>query len=536
MNASLADHEWILQKAPEGRLECKDWYTSLLQTAREQDEANSSGTYHQDAAMAELGRGDLFFLLVFVLDKEFCDNDWVFARCRDVQRAPDGHIDLWSREHFKSTIITFGMSIMEIIRDPNVTIGIFSHTKPVAKKFLNQIKREFEENADLKHLYPDIFYQDPNKQSPKWSEDGGIMVKRTQNKKELTVEGWGLVDGQPTGAHFDILVYDDVVTIDSVVTAEQINKTTDAYRVSLNLGARGGRRRVIGTRYHARDTYATMLEAGTYQERIWPATVDGVDPLEAPDFVPVHMTREELLEKRHDMGVYVFGCQMLQNPHVDSAMGFRAEWIETGALNKNNLNIYILVDPASGKKKDTGDYTAMAVIGVGADQNYYLLDAIRDRLNLTQTIDKLLDLYTEYWPEGVGYEEYGLQRDIDAIKTEMANRNFRFPIQKVGGKQKKEDRIRRLVPLFESGRFFIQKDIRRRLTDNTMANITRQLIEDEILLFPNAKHDDLLDAMSRIFDIRVNFPAARNDEYQEKMISMAAHRNRRLSSTGWLAR
>ena len=73
-----------------------------------------------------------------------------------VQESPDGHLDLWAREHYKSTIITFGQTIQDILRDPEVTVGIFSHTRPIAKGFLRQIKRELESNQTLKDLFPDI--------------------------------------------------------------------------------------------------------------------------------------------------------------------------------------------------------------------------------------------------------------------------------------------------------------------------------------------------------------------------------------------
>jgi len=211
---------------------------------------------------------------------------WLFDRCREVQAMPNGMLDLWSREHYKSTIITFGKSVQDILAshgdDPlpayggrEMCIGIFSHTRPNAKGFLRQIKYEFESNELLRELFPDILWDNPTRDAPKWSEDDGIIVKRRSNPKEATIEAWGLVDGQPTGKHFPILNYDDVVTRESVTSPEMMKKTTEATELSYNLGTDGGVRRFIGTRYHYNDTYRTLIERGTVTPRIRLATHDG---------------------------------------------------------------------------------------------------------------------------------------------------------------------------------------------------------------------------------------------------------------------
>src|SRR5688572_9601031 len=87
-------------------------------------------------ALRQLCTDDLFFLLTIGCKRKDIDRDWLYDRCREVEAEPDGHLDLWAREHYKSSIITFGKSIQDILKDPDVTIGIFSHTRPIAKDFL----------------------------------------------------------------------------------------------------------------------------------------------------------------------------------------------------------------------------------------------------------------------------------------------------------------------------------------------------------------------------------------------------------------
>jgi hypothetical protein len=213
-----------------------------------------------DPAKVWLSQNDRYYLLVRTLKRVDAIHPWLYARCREVEREPDGFLDLWAREHYKSTIITFAGIIQEILKTPDITIGIFSHTKPIAKAFLRQIQKELEGNEELKSLFPTVLYQNPSRESPSWSLDNGIVVRRGSNPKEATLEAHGLVDGQPTSKHFALLVYDDVVTLESVATPEQIQKTTAAWEMSDNLGAAGGRKWHIGTRYSYADTYETIME------------------------------------------------------------------------------------------------------------------------------------------------------------------------------------------------------------------------------------------------------------------------------------
>ncbi len=457
------------------------------------------------ADLRALALGDLYFFLRHILKRADVEHPWLFARAREVQKSPDGYLDLWSREHYKSTIITFALTIQEILKNPNITIGIFSHTRPIAKAFLRQIKAELETNQVLNDLFFDVLWGVGAKGAARWSEDGGLVVRRKNNPKEATVEAWGLVDGQPTGKHFDLLIYDDVVTRESVTNPEMIKKVTDAWALSLNLGAHGGRRRMIGTRYHFNDTYAEIIERGAAQPRIYAATEDGT-----MDGEPVFLSPEVLAEKRRDMGPYVFGCQMLQNPKADDAQGFKPEWFRR--FYDNNIenvktNKYILVDPA-GEKKKTSDYTVMWVVALASDGNYYVIDGVRDRLNLTERTQKLFDLHRKHQPLAVGYEKYGQQADIEHVQSVMEREFYRFIITPLGGPLAKPDRIKRLVPIFEQGRMWFKGQIPYIDYEGKAHNLTDDFFKEEYCAFPVAAHDDMLDALNRIVesDLGAQFP------------------------------
>lgn len=446
--------------------------------------------------MGDLARKDRFFLLTWMLNRKDLNRPWLYVRCREVEQEPDGYLDLWAREHYKSTIITFGGVIQEVLRDPEITIGIFSHTKPVAKTFLNQIKQEFEGNPRLKAAYPDIVWRNPKKDAPTWSEDKGIVLKRKSNPKELTVEANGLVEGMPVGRHYRLMVYDDVVTQESVTTPEQIEKTTQAWELSGFLGqVEGGRRWHIGTRYHFNDTYKTILDREAATPRVYPATEDG-----SPAGHPVLISPEALERTRREKGPYVFACQYLLNPVADDAQGFKREWLKfyEDAVEWKGMNRYVTVDPANEKKKNS-DFSVFWVLGLAPDNNIYILDCVRDRVNLTERAEILFALHKQYKPNGVAYEKYGKDSDIQHFEDRMRRENYRFSITPVGGVTRKEDRIRRLVPMFEQGRVWMPEMMLRN-SDGRQIDLVKHFIDNEYLAFPVAVHDDMLDALARVLE------------------------------------
>lgn len=506
---------------------------------------------------AWLGRNDRFYLLTRMLHRFDAVDPWLYERCREIEANPDGYLDLWAREHYKSTIITFAGCIQEMAKDPEITIGVFSFNKPTAKKFLAQIKLELETNRDLQAIYPDVFYPDPKNQSPKWSEDKGLVVRRAGNPKEATIEAHGLVDGQPTGAHFSLRVYDDVVVPASVTTPDQVKKTTAAWELSDNLGARGadGMKRAwhVGTRYSFADTYQDIIDKNALKTRIYPATHNGL-----ANGNPVFLTPAAWAELKTKQGPATVACQQLMNPAAGNEAMFNKDWLSFIDIRPGTLNVYIMVDPANSKKKGS-DNTAMAVVGIDAGGNKYLLDGYRHKMGLRERWLAMRGLRKVWLSQPgvqmvkVGYERYGMQADLEYFEEQMVIDKEAFEITELSwtseGGQSKDDRVQRLQPDFMGKKFYLAMVCQRKvpLLDNNnrpvldnkgqpvltmepyetanqvkvreggqgfrvFAPVKRKDHEgnvyslnkgflDEYLFYPFSAKKDLIDAVSRIYDM-----------------------------------
>lgn len=416
-----------------------------------------------------LARTDRYFLIRYLFNRKDFEHDWLYARCREVEAKPNGYLDLWARDHRKSTIITYAGTIQDILashgdnpepewKGIEPTFGIFSHTRPIARKFLRQIKHELQFNIYLLFLFPDVLFQNPERDSPKWSENDGIIVRRKTNPKESTVEGWGLVDGMPTGAHYWVRIYDDVVTRKSIATPEMAAKTLEAWELSLNLGVDDGQERYAGTRYGIFDTYREIMARGAAIPRIYPATHDGT-----ASGTPVLLSQKALDGKKRQ-GQATFAAQMLQKPISRDTATFDIAHLQFAEVRPKTINIFILGDPANSKKKDS-DRTGMAVLAMDAQRNFYLVDGFNHKMNLKERWDALRSLHVT-WSNAtgvqgvrVGYERYGLQADIEHFQTQMEIEGRTFEIEEVNwvreGSQSKDDRIGRLRPDFERGHFFL---------------------------------------------------------------------------------
>lgn len=228
---------------------------------------------------------------------------------------------------------------------------------------------------------------------------------------------------------------------------------------------------------------------------------------------PDRLTKDVLDEKRRDMLDYNYVGQFLQEPVPLGGGEFKDTWInyyDNSGVKTREMNVYILCDPAGGeetnKKKDkSSDYTTFMVVGLAPDNNYYLLDAVRDRLNPTERVDKLFELHRTWngltgKPPKVGYEKYGLMTDTHYIREKQKQDGYRFAMVELGGKMKKEERIRRMIPDLQTGRWWFPPAILYTDYEGRTIDLVHEIRKSEMATFPRARYDDMLDALTRIYD------------------------------------
>jgi predicted phage terminase large subunit-like protein len=173
----------------------------------------------------------------------------------------------------------------------------------------------------------------------------------------------------------------------------------------------------------------------------------------------------------------------------------------------------------------------MVVVGLGTDGNYYVIDMVRDRLNLAERMERLFTLHRRYKPRQVRYERYGMLSDLDAIKWKQELENYRFDVTEVAGVTSKNDRIRRLLPIFEQGKMWLPKSLHVTDWQGTPVDLTRAFEEEEFASFPVGLHDDLMDALSRICepDLRLVWPKEQRADAPPTPTHIQNH------ATAWMA-
>jgi len=414
------------------------------------------------------------------------------------------------RAFYKTTIVSKVHSLQLILNYPNIHILLAHNVEGNASANLVAIKNYFL-TSDIRILYHQFI--------PKTKEWGNMkefsVATRTDwGRDEHTIMAVG-VDTQITGGHWQVAKFNDLVTQDSVNTKDQIEKTID-WDSRFNSGHFDDAQFAIidyeGTRYHNADLYATKINNPRIKLIEIPLLKDKdhtnltVENISNPERFTVQGIKDMIGD------IWVFNCQQLLKTEDPAKNQFRQDMIAYYDSIPSVCNFYLLVDPAS-KRKKRSDYTVMLVVGVcwvKDELKYLIVDGIRDKLDPKQRIDTAISLARKWSIKESGWEEVGLGDDNFYLEERRRETQLYFTVTPIKTAQvAKEDRIRNiLVPEYSQHKWLWAKKgklVKSSLFTGRNYDLTEDM-EFEMTQFPICEHDDLLDAMTFLSKLSVTRP------------------------------
>ena len=434
----------------------------------------------KQAHLAEAARQNLGVFLYTIMDFKDIDAPFLDEFIRRIEEERDRDLFLLPRFHFKTSIFSVGASIWSIIRDPERRIGIGSWSLGKAKDFVREIKLTCEQKPILSAYYPEVFYDTPAKESPKWTEDE-LVFKREGVYKETSITAFTL-ESLPTGLHFDDIRVDDAVVPENVTTREMMEKVKNAFKLLRPILSPQGVLRVAGTIYDFSDLHRDLEKNSEWRTYKRHAIEDG------KPILPSKFTTEKLAEIRREVGPYIYSCQYDLDPIDPETAIFRKRNIQYfDTWRPGSYQTIITVDPAFSEKR-TSDYTAIMHTKTDTFRNLFVSDYIRAHLEMGNFLNALFNMVDSVqWLSSVGVEILPSETErnsalIYVLREEMRKRNKFFPLTPIKPHQDKVTRTQPLQALFSNGMVFIRKE--------------HVELEDELLRFPKGEHDDLVDALA----------------------------------------
>ena len=326
----------------------------------------------------------------------------------------DNQLVLLPRGHMKSKLAAY-RTAWYITNHPETTVLYVSATADLAEKQLYAIKQIID-SPIYRRYWSNMIHPEEGKRE-KWAV-AEIAVDHPQRKlegiRDATCKAVGLTSNT-TGFHADIVVLDDIVVPSNAYSEDGREKVTNAYSQLASIENPGAEEWVVGTRYHPKDIYDTMINM---KETHYDNESDEESEIEVYELFQrvVEIEGEFLWAKRTRKDGKAFGFDAkelarIKAKYIDTTQFYSQyyndpnttenarinsdnfQYFDKAALNVKDgdwyirdrkLNIFAAIDFAFSLRRQA-DYTALVVVGVDHQANYYVLDI--DRFKTEKIID-----------------------------------------------------------------------------------------------------------------------------------------------------
>lgn len=438
---------------------------------------------------------------------------------------------LLPRDHCKSALVAYRVA-WEITRNPAIRILYISATANLAQKQVKFIK-DILTSKIYRRYWPEMVNEDEAKRE-KWAEAEFSVdhpIRKAEAIRDPTVFTAGLTT-TITGLHCDVAVLDDIIIKENAYTEESRAKVYSQYSLLSSIEGVDAREWVVGTRYHPKDLYNDLLEmmveefdeegeltASEPLYEIFERQVEDVGDGTGQYLWPRQQRADgkwfgfdqKILAKKkaqYKGDLTQFRAQYYNNPNDIESGGIkpdRFQYYDQRFLSQsegrwyfknNRLNIFAAMDFAYSLAR-RADYTAIAVVGVDAFNNYYVLEVDRFKANkISEYFEHILRLHQKWGFRKLRCEVTAAQEVIVKDLKENYVRKHGLalsldeyrPSRQLGAKEERIEAI--LNSRYENLQMWHYRG----------GNC--QTLEEELVLF-NPPHDDCKDALAACIDICV---------------------------------
>lgn len=402
---------------------------------------------------------------------------------------------------FKTSVVTISFTLQFFLNEPNARVLLDSETFGKSKAFLREIQEHLVNNRKYREVFKAIHGVYPytkRSQMKLWTDSQIILPCRAVPKKEPSISCAG-IDVTQNGMHYDLIICDDLHSEKNVTNREQIQQVIDHYRFAFSLLDPGKPMIVIGTRWHELDLYQHIMD---YESEDFNILVRAAYWPDGSLFFPEVLSEEALDKIKRRQGISIFSKQYLNQPVSDENATFKRDkfihkpWDEVKSMP---MNWVLSGDPSYFDPRGTstyGDFATLVLVGMDHQRQLYVRHITRKKMSYSEFINEIFRIYTD--PKfsdiknmQIVIEVIGTKSLSYELSNEQRKRGTWLPLREIRSRATgKEERIRGLAPFYEYSHVFHIKECPQ-LDD----------YEYELLHFPTARTDDIVDAVATVLEV-----------------------------------
>lgn len=408
-------------------------------------------------------------------------HELITSKLQEVANGKIKRLMIWMPpQHGKSMMITETFPSYCLGRNPDLRAMIGSYNNDFAQKFGRKNREKIEDFGKK------IF---------------GIEVSETKSSAsnwDIEKHNGGLISvgigGAATGEGANLLIIDDPVKnrqeADSKTARDHV---FDEYRSTFKTRVRpDGAIIIVMTRWHEDDLCGRLLNPDYGEPEDWeivrlPAEAETDDLLgrkEGEALWPEGgFTEDWLKAQKASVGSYAYAGLYQQRPAPAEGGIIKRGWFKFYKILPERFNVMAQSWDCTFKEGDNNDFVAGHVWGrLGAD--FYLVDRVHARMGITETMRSIETLSAKHPKARAKYIEDAANGPavIELLKKKVPGL---IPVRPDGGKIV---RAQAVTPYIEAGNVY--------LPDPSIAPWIHDFLE-ECYSFPNAAHDDDVDAMTQ---------------------------------------